>query len=155
MPLDYSNEVERDIAKGTQHLIDNAMTTLGAAWASVRSGKSVATIEGESAPSFPNQFPDHPTGVPTLISDTKLTQGAGKYNYVVLEDGQLVIGRKFNGVGGGHIDLANGKPVIAAGEVKILSGKVKYIDNTSGHYEPSGRAAQTAAENAFSQKDLM
>ena len=152
VPLDYSNEVEREIAKGTQHLIDNAMTTLGAAWASVRSGKSVATIEGESAPSFPNQFPDHPTGVPTLISDTKLTQGAGKYNYVVLEDGQLVIGRKFNGVGGGHIDLANGKPVIAAGEVKILSGKVKYIDNTSGHYEPSGRAAQAAAENAFSQK---
>ncbi|MEE5061122.1 DUF637 domain-containing protein [Pseudomonas alliivorans] len=106
----------------------------------------------QATPSFPNQFPDHPTGVPTLISDTKLAQGAGKYNYVVLEDGQLVIGRKFNDVGGGHIDLANGKPVIAAGEVKVLSGKVKYIDNTSGHYEPSGHAAQAAAENAFSQK---
>ncbi|MEE4857088.1 hypothetical protein V2K27_04755 [Pseudomonas alliivorans] len=109
----------------------------------------------QATPSFPNQFPDHPTGVPTLISDTKLAQGAGKYNYVVLEDGRLVIGRKFNDVGGGHIDLANGKPVIAAGEVKILSGKVKYIDNTSGHYEPSGHAAQAAAENAFSQKGLM
>jgi adhesin HecA-like repeat protein len=113
---------------------------------------TAGSVKGQATPSFPNQFPDHPTGVPTLISDTKLTQGAGKYNYVVLEDGQLVIGRKFNDVGGGHIDLASGKPVIAAGEVKIVSGKVKYIDNTSGHYEPSGRAAQTAAENAFSQK---
>jgi filamentous hemagglutinin len=81
-----------------------------------------------------------------------LTQGTGRYNYVVLQDGQLVIGRKFNEVGGGHIDLANGKPVVAAGEVKILSGKVKYIDNTSGHYEPSGQAAQAAAEEAFSKK---
>ena len=62
-----------------------------------------------------------------------------------------MIGRKFNDVGGGHIDLANGKPVVAAGEVKIVSGKVKYIDNT-GHYEPSDRAAQAAAEEAFSKK---
>lgn len=115
---------------------------------------TAGSVKGQATPSFPNQFPDHPTGVPTLISDTKLTQGAGKYNYVVLENGQLVIGRKFNDVGGGHIDLANGKPVIAAGEVKVVSGKVKYIDNTSGHYEPSGRAAQAAAENAFSQKGL-
>ena len=105
-------------------------------------------------PSFPNQFPDHPIGIPILISDTKLTQGAGKYNYIVLEDGRLVIGRKFNDVGGGHIGLANGKPVIAAGEVKIVNGEVKYIDNTSGHYEPSGSAAQAAAEKAFSQKGL-
>jgi filamentous hemagglutinin len=40
------------------------------------------------------------------------------------------------------------------GEVKIVNGEVKYIDNTSGHYEPSGRAAQTAAEDAFSRKGL-
>lgn len=127
--------------------------------AAIALGKAIGGTKGtagsvkvQATPSFPNQFPDHPTGVPTLISDTKLAQGAGKYNYVVLEDGQLVIGRKFNDVGGGHIDLANGKPVIAAGEVKVLSGKVKYIDNTSGHYEPSGHAAQAAAENAFSQK---
>ncbi|WP_434602754.1 DUF637 domain-containing protein [Pseudomonas sp. Z4-7] len=115
---------------------------------------TAGSVEKQATPSFPNQFPDHPTGVPTLISDTKLTQGAGKYNYIVLEDGQLVIGRKFNDVGGGHIDLANGKPVIAAGEVKIVNGNVKYIDNTSGHYEPSGPAAQAAAENAFSKKGL-
>lgn len=38
--------------------------------------------------------------------------------------------------------------------MKILSGKVKYIDNTSGHYESSGRAAQLAAKNTFSKKGL-
>ncbi|MGY2145860.1 MULTISPECIES: hypothetical protein [Pseudomonas] len=38
--------------------------------------------------------------------------------------------------------------------MKIVRGEVKYIDNTSEHYEPSGRAAQIAAENAFSQKGL-
>ena len=65
-----------------------------------------------------------------------------------------MIGRKFNDVGGGHIYLANGKPVVAAGEVKILNGEVKYIYNTSGHCEPSGRAAPAAAENAFSPKGL-
>jgi len=115
---------------------------------------TAGSVEKQTTPSFSNQFPDHPTGVPTLISETKLTQGAGRYNYVVLQDGQLVIGRKFNDVGGGHIDLANGKPVVAAGEVKIVNGEVKYIDNTSGHYEPSGRAAQAAAEDAFSRKGL-
>ncbi|WP_371913938.1 hemagglutinin repeat-containing protein, partial [Pseudomonas sp. 35 E 8] len=112
------------------------------------------SVESQATPNFLNQFPDHPTAVPTLIADTKLTKGIGTYNYVVLEDGNLVIGRKFNEVGGGQIDLANSKPVIAAGEVKIVRGEVKYIDNTSGHYEPSGRAAQIAAENAFSQKGL-
>lgn len=57
-------------------------------------------------------------------------------------------------MGGWHIHLANGKPVIAAGEVKVVRGEIKYIDNTSGHYEPSGRAAQGAAEKAFFQKGL-
>jgi len=45
VPLDYSNEVEREIAKGTQHLIDNAMTMLGAAWASVKGAKAPAQID--------------------------------------------------------------------------------------------------------------
>ncbi|PHN26482.1 two-partner secretion domain-containing protein [Pseudomonas sp. ICMP 561] len=150
--------------------LGNAMLTEG--WGKASSGNSASgngVVQGgtgagpkvtvgpakvEQAPSFSNQFPDHAIGAPTLISDTKLTQGAGKYNYVVLEGGELLVGRRSKDVGGGHIDLANGKPVIAAGEVKILNGKVKYIDNTSGHYEPSGPAAQAAAEKAFSQKGL-
>jgi len=51
VPLDYSNEVERDIAKGTQHLIENAMTTLGAAWSSVKSGGGIATV-GEGTETY-------------------------------------------------------------------------------------------------------
>lgn len=38
--------------------------------------------------------------------------------------------------------------------MKILNGKVKYIDYISGRYEPSGPAAQAAVEKAFSQKGL-
>ncbi|WP_241191004.1 hypothetical protein [Pseudomonas chlororaphis] len=43
VPFDFKNEVERDIAKGTQQLIDNAIQTVGAAWASVRTGASRGT----------------------------------------------------------------------------------------------------------------
>ncbi|MEX5552016.1 two-partner secretion domain-containing protein [Pseudomonas pergaminensis] len=35
VPLDYDNPVEREVASGTQHLIDNAMMVLGAAWSSM------------------------------------------------------------------------------------------------------------------------
>jgi hypothetical protein len=51
--------------------------------------------------------------------------------------------------GGGHIDLAGGAPVRAAGEVTIVRGQVHQINNASGHYRPSGPGAQAAAERAF------
>ena len=35
VPLDYDNPVEREVASGTQRLIDNAMMVLGAAWSSM------------------------------------------------------------------------------------------------------------------------
>jgi filamentous hemagglutinin len=76
-----------------------------------------------------------------------------RLNYVVTEDGKLVIGRidkRFGvGPGGGHIDLAGGRPVRAAGEVVIRDGKIKYFDNASGHYEPTGSSARLEAEKAF------
>jgi hypothetical protein len=67
--------------------------------------------------------------------------------YVVKEDGTLVVGR--NNQYQGHIDLAGGQPVQAAGELGIHAGKIKYIDNFSGHYRPTGLEAQRAAEEAF------
>jgi filamentous hemagglutinin len=73
----------------------------------------------------------------------------GKFNYVVLENGNLVVGKKGDLVGGGHIDLAGGNAVSAAGEVRVYQGNIKYIDNSSGHYEPNGASAQQAAEKAF------
>lgn len=45
-----------------------------------------------------------------------------------------------------------GKPVTAAGQVKIVRGEIKYLDNASGHYEPFGINAQNAAETAFTQR---
>ncbi|MDR3443764.1 hypothetical protein [Dyella sp.] len=73
-----------------------------------------------------------------------------RFNYVVTQDGELIIGRQFGEPGGGHIDLTGGEAVNAAGEVKFVNGDIKYIDNSSGHYQPFGPNAQSAAEQAFS-----
>ena len=54
----------------------------------------------------------------------------------------------------GHIDLANGGDVLAAGEVRIVNGEVVSINNASGHYRPSGPTAQVAAEDAFASSGL-
>jgi filamentous hemagglutinin len=45
--------------------------------------------------------------------------------------------------------LVSGNPIQAAGEVKIVSGQIKYIDNSSGHYLPNGESVQKAAGNGF------
>ena len=45
--------------------------------------------------------------------------------------------------------MAGGSAVQAAGEVRIVNGKVYSIDKASGHYLPSGRSAEQAAVNAF------
>lgn len=68
---------------------------------------------------------------------------------MVKEDGSLVIGREFKEPGGGHIDLSNGNPVLSAGQVKVVNRNIKYIDNSSGHFEPVGKTAKISAENAF------
>jgi filamentous hemagglutinin len=100
---------------------------------------------------FENQFPEHALNRPNLISPSQLKNISGRFNYVVDEHGNLVVGRISKIPGGGHIDLADGNPVRAAGEIKVLNGQIKSIDNSSGHYLPSGSSAQTSAEVAFSQ----
>lgn len=75
--------------------------------------------------------------------------------YVVKENGALIMARKPHDPGGfGHVDLARGEKVIAAGEAKVLWGTVKYIDNASGHYLPNGDAAAGAAVKAFGNHDF-
>ena len=44
--------------------------------------------------------------------------------------------------------------VLAAGEAKFVNGYLRYIDNFSGHYKPSGISAQNAAEAAFNRAGL-
>jgi hypothetical protein len=65
----------------------------------------------------------------------------------VKEDGALIVGR--NNLSQGHIDLAGGTSVRAAGEVRLYGGQIKFIDNASGHYKPNGIEARQAAESAF------
>lgn len=70
---------------------------------------------------------------------------SAKFNYVVLGDGELVVAaRRF-----GHIDLANGAPVRAAGELRVVHGVLHSFDNRSGHYRPSGAGMLEAAMKAF------
>lgn len=66
----------------------------------------------------------------------------------------MILGRQTREVGGGHIDLAGGNPVQAAGEAKFVNGKLQYIENSSGHYLPYGAGAQDAAVNAFENAGL-
>jgi hypothetical protein len=79
---------------------------------------------------------------------------SGEYNYVVTKEGKLIIGRKGGFPGGGHIDLAQGKPVRSAGQVRFVNGNIKYINNKSGHYQPRGVSAKNAALEAFNIKDV-
>ena len=99
---------------------------------------------------FTNKFPEDSVGPANLINPNRFTEINQKANYVVLEDGTLLLGKQSRKApGGGHIDIANNRPVIAAGEVKAVNGELKYIDNTSGHYQPHGQSAQKATEKAF------
>lgn len=94
-------------------------------------GVVIDGAEGASGRAFTNLFPEHQIGAPIqTFSPQQLQNMAGRrLNYVVTEDGALVIGRQAIEVGGGHIDIAAGKPVLAAGEVKVVSGQIRMIDN--------------------------
>jgi YD repeat-containing protein len=108
----------------------------------------IGAADGTPARTFSNLFPEDVPRMPNVIpNDRLLTMSRKNLAYVVKEDGTLVVGR--NNQFQGHIDLAGGDPVLAAGELRIHQGKIIYIDNYSGHYRPSGIEAQRAAENAF------
>lgn len=57
------------------------------------------------------------------------TQVAGKWDYIVKADGEILVGRK-------HSFLSQGSDVLAAGELKFNNGKLVDINNLSGHYLP-------------------
>ncbi|MEV6964289.1 LamG-like jellyroll fold domain-containing protein [Hamadaea sp. NPDC051192] len=92
---------------------------------------------------FPNLIPKD-SGYSPGLPINLLKGRSGNYQYVVLKDGTLVIGK-----GDGHTMLARGLPVRAAGEVKLKSGRILEINNYSGHYQPYGSNAAKAAEQAF------
>ncbi|MEU9118857.1 hypothetical protein AB0C96_03180 [Streptomyces sp. NPDC048506] len=104
---------------------------------------------------------DDPRSFPNLIHDDKpqwfkpippesVLGRSGNYAYVVLENGELVIGKRT----AGHVSLARGERVLAAGEFKTKGGEVVYLDNKSGHYRPYGIHAEQAAVSAFNRNGL-
>jgi RHS repeat-associated protein len=74
-----------------------------------------------------------------------------EYCYVVTESRELRICLKR---GGAHKDLAQGQPVLAAGEFQVSNGKFDWINNESGSYRPRGLKARDAAAGAFSELGL-
>ncbi|WCR58909.1 MAG: hypothetical protein PG978_000323 [Wolbachia endosymbiont of Ctenocephalides felis wCfeF] len=60
--------------------------------------------------------------------------------YVITLDGKLVTRQHINVNEGElacrHSTLAGGKPVLCSGLMKVVDGKITYIDNNSGHYKP-------------------
>ncbi|WP_254846049.1 LysM peptidoglycan-binding domain-containing protein, partial [Xanthomonas axonopodis] len=97
---------------------------------------------------FSNKFPNDPIGDPKFVPKDRLSGVSGNFNYVVIEDGSLVVGRS------GHTSLTGGADVQAAGEVQLYNGNIKWIDNSSGHYRPFGPTLQPTAENAFNSIGL-
>ncbi|WP_295946573.1 DUF6531 domain-containing protein [uncultured Xanthomonas sp.] len=149
---DKANEAALRTAEYTQpiwDIADVAMVRLniGRQRAITRSA-SVRVRPAAPTRTFNNRFPEDVPRAPNVIPNEMLPKISQRnLAYVVKEDGTLIVGR--NNQFQGHIDLAGGDPVLAAGELSIHAGRLKYIDNNSGHYRPSGIYAQRAAEDAF------
>jgi len=92
---------------------------------------------------FENKFPLDKIGDPKIVPPQALKNMSGNLNYVVLEDGNLVVGKS------PHTSLTNINSVKAAGEIQLYNVKVKWLDNASGHYQPTGSRIQNIAESAF------
>ncbi|WP_106432402.1 polymorphic toxin-type HINT domain-containing protein [Streptomyces sp. LaPpAH-108] len=105
---------------------------------------------GPDPTSFSNLIPsDTPEWFKPIAPGTVLSR-SGNYAYVVTGDGELVIGKRT----AGHVSLAQGRDVLAAGEFKTKGGQVVFLDNKSGHYRPYGANAQKAAVDAFERNGL-
>jgi filamentous hemagglutinin len=108
----------------------------------------VATSDTEAPTLFSNLYPDDPIGDPKFVPLNRLSGISGNFNYVVTEDGSLIVGRS------GHTSLTGGADVQSAGEVQLLNGDIRWIDNSSGHYQPFGPTLQPVTENAFNNAGL-
>ncbi|MCD9875433.1 hypothetical protein [Streptomyces guryensis] len=106
-------------------------------------------IPCEHAPrTFSNLIPEDKPGWARTFDPKTIQSGrSGNFAYVVLEDHTLVIGKTTDG----HVSLAGGKDVLAAGVARIRSGKIIELNNDSGHYRPYGPYAGQAAEDAFNE----
>jgi hypothetical protein len=103
------------------------------------------------APAAPRQDSSEDIPDPSLIPGLTKEQVLGMPKSilcVIKTHGTFVVAPK-GGAPYGHVDLAGGQDVLAAGEGKILWGTVKSLDNASGHYLPVGPSAESSAPDAF------
>jgi Leucine Rich repeat len=99
---------------------------------------------------FKNRYNDHKVYQREVIALTDVKPKV-KYDYVVTRSGRLLLAKQSKKLGqGGHLDLAQGKAVRAAGVVTFTKKRdIKELDNASGHYLPTGYNAKFAATQAF------
>ncbi len=78
--------------------------------------------------------------------------------YVITLDGKLVTHEHINVNKSEwayrHSTLAGGRPVLCSGLMKVVNGKITYIDNNSGHYKPGSANLYNAVkklEGLFSE----
>lgn len=110
-----------------------------------------AIFEEEKLPLFVNQFPEDKIGKPKrmMLETIQSQKGMKKYNHVILSNSKLLFGRITKKVGGSHIDLAQGSPVLASGEISFNNGKLVEVDNASWHYLPSGPESKETVVKAL------
>jgi hypothetical protein len=87
-----------------------------------------------------------------IIGTKKSMYYSGEYMYVIDSEGSIIIGsraKQFNPQGLSHPTLIGGEnpQVRGAGIVSIQGGKLKWIDDASGHFQHSGTL--DAAREAF------
>lgn len=100
------------------------------------------TCRGETDHLIENKYPDAPMPADGEILDYYLENGRIKgingikqLDFIITSTGELRVGKR-------HLFLANRQPVLAAGQLELDEcGKIKKIDNLSGHYQPTVKQA--------------
>ncbi|WP_178030949.1 hypothetical protein [Pelagibaculum spongiae] len=67
---------------------------------------------------------------------TKLMTANESWAFVMDKDGEIYCGRKSGDVEH-HSAFLSGRPVAAAGHIRVVAGKLLYVNNSSGHYQPT------------------
>ncbi len=77
-------------------------------------------------------------GRPLNTSGGSLPWGTGGRAIFVMDpDGRIYASNNAEAGEFHHSTLANGGPVAAAGELRVIDGRVEYVTSASGHYRPS------------------
>ncbi|MFC0402527.1 hypothetical protein [Paraburkholderia rhizosphaerae] len=69
------------------------------------------------------------------FDDAEPAQATSRHMYVMDEQGQLFMGHER--VVSHHSAFLAGAPVAAAGEMTVTDGRVEYVNDKSGHYQPT------------------